>query len=101
MINKRSVIIVVILFVCGAAYMAFGGERGFTIGGPGSLTETKKPSSIAGLNCDTAQRRPVAVMLASDPEARPLSGIGQADAVVEMPVTPNGVTRYMAIYQCE
>jgi hypothetical protein len=43
----------------------------------------------------------MAVMLASDPEARPLSGIGQADLVIEMPVTPNGVTRFMAIYQCQ
>jgi hypothetical protein len=40
-------------------------------------------------------------MLASDPEARPLSGIGAADLVVEMPVTPNGVTRFMGIYQCQ
>lgn len=40
-------------------------------------------------------------MLASDPIARPLSGIGQADLVIEMPVTPNGVTRLMAVYQCQ
>jgi len=40
-------------------------------------------------------------MMASDPIARPLSGIGQADIVVEMPVTPNGMTRMMAIFQCE
>ena len=39
-------------------------------------------------------------MLASDSEARPLSGIGQADMVFEMPVTPNGITRMMAVYQC-
>ena len=58
-------------------------------------------SSIAGLPCDNASRRPIAVMLESDPEGRPLSGIGQADAVVEMPVTPNGMTRFMAVYQCQ
>lgn len=72
----------------------------FTIGSSSGET-VKKPSSISGLNCDTAQRRPVAVMMASDPEARPLSGIGAADAVIEMPVTPNGVTRFMGIYQCQ
>lgn len=58
-------------------------------------------SSIDGLKCDNASRRPVAVMLESDVEARPLSGIGQADLVVEMPVTPNGMTRFMAVYQCQ
>ncbi|MBI2062404.1 MAG: DUF3048 domain-containing protein [Candidatus Yanofskybacteria bacterium] len=58
-------------------------------------------SSITGLDCSNADVRPVAVMLASDPEARPLSGISQADMVFEMPVDPTGITRYMAIFQCE
>ena len=40
-------------------------------------------------------------MLAGDLEARPLSGIGQADMVFEMPVAPNGITRFMAVFQCE
>ena len=39
--------------------------------------------------------------MASDPIARPLSGISQADIIVEMPVTLNGITRIMAIFQCE
>ena len=64
-------------------------------------SESPKPrSSLTGLPCADARRRPVAVMLASDPEARPLSGIGQADMVFEMPVTPNGIMRFMAVYQC-
>ncbi len=63
--------------------------------------DQKKASSIAGLNCDNAGRRPIAVMLESDPEGRPLAGIGQADIVVEMPVTPDGITRFMAVYQCQ
>ncbi len=58
-------------------------------------------SSISGLECANAARRPLAVMLAGDPEVRPLSGIGQADMVIEMPVTPSGITRFMAIFQCE
>jgi hypothetical protein len=39
-------------------------------------------------------------MLSSDSEARPLSGLSAADLVFEMPVTPNGITRLMAVYQC-
>jgi len=57
-------------------------------------------SSLTGLPCDEPARRPLAVMIASDPQARPLSGIAEADMVFEMPVTPNGITRMMAIYQC-
>ena len=49
-------------------------------------------SSITGLACSGADVRPIAVMLASDPEARPLSGISQADMVFEMPVDPTGIT---------
>ncbi|MEX2090654.1 MAG: DUF3048 domain-containing protein [Candidatus Paceibacterota bacterium] len=57
-------------------------------------------SSISGIECENASRRPVAVILAGDPETMPLSGIGQADLVFEMPVTPN-ITRLMAVFQCE
>ena len=57
-------------------------------------------SVITGLECDNYNRRPIAVMLASDPVARPLSGIGQADIVFEMTVTPDGITRTMAVFQC-
>jgi len=58
-------------------------------------------SALSGMACEQAMRRPIAVMFSSDAEARPLSGIGQADLVFEMPVTPNGVTRLMAVYQCQ
>ncbi len=64
-----------------------------------SLTATVGP--LTGQPCSDVTRRPIAVMLASDPEARPLSGLTAADVVIEMPVTPNGITRMMALYQCD
>ena len=67
------------------------------------VTNTPKPgtiSTLTGMPCASAQSRPMAVMIESDPEARPLSGIGIADMVFEMPVTPNGITRMMAVFQC-
>lgn len=64
------------------------------------LTIQPALSALTGTPCADPVRRPVAVMLASDPEARPLSGIGAADMVFEMPVTPNGITRMMAVFQC-
>ena len=57
-------------------------------------------SSLAGIECENYDSRPYAVMLSSDKEARPLSGIGEAEIVFEMPVVENGFTRMMAVYQC-
>ncbi|MDQ1290230.1 MAG: hypothetical protein QG615_12 [Nitrospirota bacterium] len=76
-----------------------GGASIVITNGPGA-NPTGPISSLSGMPCEHYDRRPIAVMLASDPEARPLSGIGQADMVFEMPVTPNGITRMMAVYQC-
>ncbi|MCH7563847.1 MAG: DUF3048 domain-containing protein, partial [Gemmatimonadetes bacterium] len=45
-------------------------------------------------------KRPVAVMLAEDAAARPLSGIAAAELVVEMPVVTYGINRFMAVYAC-
>jgi len=57
-------------------------------------------SPISGLGCADALRRPIAVMLSSDAPARPLSGLAQADLVIEMPVVINSITRPMAVYVC-
>ncbi len=57
-------------------------------------------SPISGIPCENANRRPISIMLAADPETRPLSGINEADMVFEMPVAPNGITRFMAVFQC-
>jgi len=57
-------------------------------------------SVITNEPCKNPERRPIAIMLASDPEARPLSGIADAELVIEIPVAPNGITRMMAVYQC-
>ncbi len=57
--------------------------------------------NITGLQCKNYKKRPYAVMLAADKVARPLSGISQADLVIEMPVITDGITRYMAFFKCE
>ncbi len=54
---------------------------------------------ISPFGCDP-HTRPFAVMLSSDPEARPLSGIGEAEMVFEVPVTDNGINRMMAVFRC-
>ncbi len=53
-----------------------------------------------GLDKDGKLLRPIGVMLAADGSTRPLSGIAQADIVVEMPVIVGGINRFLAIFQC-
>ena len=57
-------------------------------------------SALSGLICPNAKRRPIAVMVSSDPINRPNSGFSLADAVVEMPALTSNVTRLMAVFQC-
>lgn len=62
--------------------------------------EIKNLNPITGESCDNFNKRPFAVMLAGDPQTRPLSGISQADLAIEMPVT-NSINRLMALFICE
>jgi hypothetical protein len=57
-------------------------------------------SPLSGIQCDNYKQRPVAVMMAGDAVARPLSGLSQADIVVEMPVITGSVTRLMGVFVC-
>ena len=65
------------------------------------LNTVKKINNLSGISCDNFKRRPMAVMIAEDDEARPLSGIGLADLVIEMPIVTNSITRMMAIFICK
>jgi len=57
-------------------------------------------SPLTGLQCYNYKQRPIAVMMAGDAVARPLSGLSQAEIVVEMPVITGSVTRLMGVYVC-
>jgi hypothetical protein len=50
------------------------------------------------VSLEIAQSRPMAIMVENYPEARPQSGLVDADVVYEAP-TEGGVTRYLAVYQ--
>ncbi|MCL5666251.1 MAG: DUF3048 domain-containing protein [Patescibacteria group bacterium] len=47
-----------------------------------------------------AQKRPIAVMVENHPDARPQSGLAEADMVYET-LAEGGITRFMAVYQTE
>src|SRR3989344_8463120 len=96
-LNKILVILGMISVIMVAVFLTWFYKQDITI----SNKQEAKKSAITGLECENVARRPVAVMLAGDKEVRPLSAISQADLVVEMIAAPNGVTRFMAVYQCE
>jgi hypothetical protein len=101
-INKILIVAGAGALICLVAFF-FWWNKEITISNGISIgaQEEAPKSSISGKECANYSRRPLAVMLAGDPETRPLSGIGQADIVFEMPVAPNNITRFMAVFQCE
>lgn len=101
-LNKLLIIVGAIVFIFVVVFI-FWWNKEISINNVISIinkNETPK-SLITGLDCLNADVRPIAVMMPSDPEARPLSGISQADIVFEMQVDPTGITRFMAVFQCE
>ncbi len=104
---KRPTLINTLLAICIAGavgiatYFIFWWNHEITVtADPRASASPSAVSSITGLSCASPNQRPIAIMLASDPIARPLSGLALADVIVEMPVTPDGVTRMMAVFQC-
>lgn len=67
---------------------------------PVSEEKIENASPLSGEQCDNYAQRPIAVMMAGDVVARPLSGLSQADIVVEMPVITGSVTRLMGVFVC-
>lgn len=102
-------LIILVLFILGGSLLVHS-ENNFQIlknakliGSVLTPPQNTSPAGkglLTGKACANASRRPFAVMLAGDPQARPLSGIADADMVVEIPVIVNDITRYAAFYQC-
>jgi len=101
---KIILIISIVLIVVGVLFWKFG-NRKVNIGNNSQNNNQQENKNninpITGLECENYNRRPIAVMLATDPVTRPLSGISQADMVIEMPVITGSITRLMAVYGCE
>ena len=70
-----------------------GGNSDYFTGGGGT-------NPITGVVCENYNRRPIAVMMANDPVARPLSGISSADLIIEMSVVTGSITRTLAFFAC-
>lgn len=70
-----------------------GNSTNYFLGGGGT-------NPITGVVCENYNRRPIAVMMANDPVARPLSGISSVDLIIEMPVVSGSITRILAFFVC-
>jgi hypothetical protein len=100
---KIILIVIIVLAIAGFLFWKLG-NRSISIGNNNNQQNEANEngiSPITGEKCANYNRRPIAVMLATDAITRPLSGISQADIVIEMPVITGGITRIMAVYGCE
>ncbi len=109
-INLKIIIFLFILFsLFGTILFLFSKKEGKNLvieGEENTLLKPKKkiitPSPFSGLDCKNYKNRAFGVILAQYPETMPLSGISQADIVIEWPVAnAGGVTRLLAIFQCQ
>lgn len=105
--NKRSLpalflitaVIAALFLVPGCSW--FGGE-----GGQSGKKPREEPERLTCPLCGSEvadrsaiDRRPVAVKVENDPDARPQSGLDKAGVVYEE-ITEGGITRFIAIYLC-
>lgn len=102
----RTILIVTVILIAAGVIFWFFGNRSVSIEknnqNQGQNNENKgQISPITGEKCENYNRRPIAVMLSTDAVTRPLSGISQADIVIEMPVITGSITRMMAVFGCE
>jgi hypothetical protein len=106
---KKFIPLILLILLIGIGWYFIAGKGNAIIisndGNSGNSSVSPSPkldkSPISGLECENADRRPIAVMLGGDAVARPLSGIAQADIVFNMPVITDSITRFMAIFVCE
>ncbi len=107
--TKTYIILFILIVIIGGIILFWKiGGRSFIVEESNNLKpennskqpEQGKANPITGIKCENYNRRPLAVMLAQDPVARPVSGISYADLVIEMLVTDN-ITRIMAVFVCE
>lgn len=65
---------------------------------PKPITTVADPISGLQVSPDLAKKRPVAIVIENYPDARPQSGLNNADLVIET-FAEGGITRFLAIFQ--
>jgi len=100
---KKFLIFALIFFALVLVFFHFRKKPAVQVAQPGSKSgQVQNLPAINGLlvNPDLAARRPIAVMVENHPDARPQSGLTDADLVYET-LAEGGITRFMAVYQTQ
>lgn len=108
--SKIITVLIIIVLIVGVAYGKgwFGKKKANPLDlssmkgnvDMGAPVNTGEVSPFSGLACANWNRRPIAVMEASDVSVRPDSGFSDADLVLEMPAITASITRMMPVYVC-
>ena len=107
--SKIIIAILVVVIVGTGAYLVKKNKKlavkqidinGSTSADDNTPKNTGPVSPISGISCADWNRRPFAVMQPSDASTRPLSGLSDADMVVEMPAVYGSITRLMSVFVC-
>ena len=110
-----AVVVLVVVGVVLAVVMSGGNKKAAsnssTTSSSTTQTSTTRPPHVGPLKAcpltgrgapggNVPQRPALAVKIGNDPSSRPQSGLDQADIVYEE-MAEGGITRYMAVYQCQ
>ncbi len=100
--NKKLIIIPLIFLIIGVFFLWYkNSSNKFLSAGPNSTKHQEiLAPAINGMlvSPEIAQKRPLAVIVENHPDARPQSGLGEADIVYET-LAEGGITRFLAIFQ--
>lgn len=108
-ISKRHVLIFFLILIFLFVFLISACQKKtFYIKGEGNtrlkkeIKEIKNPSPFSGIECSQNKKRAIGIIFAQYPQTIPLSGISEADVVIEWPVaSPGGITRLLGIFQCK
>ncbi len=98
---KTTLLIVIVLALAGFAYWLYRVNWNLDTAGTKDGGKTSE-CPLTGLKTTSAlsQNRPVGIMIENSTDARPQSGLSNAEMVFEA-TAEGGITRFLAVYQCQ
>lgn len=95
----------VVIITLGVVARWFWPDASSFLGNGNQTTPQPTATMLPGLNgvlvpAETAERRPIAVVMDNHPDARPATGLSEADIVYET-LAEGGITRFLAVYQTQ
>lgn len=102
--HKWSISLIVVAMGVGGFFIWDSYTAGTPLVDMSIVIPEKKPVTVAAplsgrqISEEQAQKRPIAIVVENHPDARPQSGLNDADIVFET-TAEGGITRFLAIYQ--